>query len=95
MVICGNSNQNQTKGKNLLKYPYIEATKISLGVTFMDNKDGSINISGIGTGTAYYDLYSNRDGKRLTLASGTYKLVVKGRSKCNVSVNNGVSSAKK
>lgn len=94
MVICGNSNQNQTKGKNLLKYPYIEATKISLGVTFMDNKDGSINISGIGTGTAYYDLYSNRDGKRLTLASGTYKLVVKGRSKCNVSVNNGVSSAK-
>ena len=94
MVICGNSNQNQTKGKNLLKYPYIEATKISLGVTFMDNKDGSINISGIGTGTAYYDLYSNRDGKRLTLASGTYKLVVKGRSKCNVSVNNGVNSAK-
>lgn len=94
MVICGNSNQNQTKGKNLLKYPYIEATKISLGVTFMDNKDGSINISGIGTGTAYYDLYSNRDGKRLTLASGTYKLVVKGRRKCNVSVNNGVSSAK-
>ena len=94
MVICGNSNQNQTKGKNLLKYPYIEATKISLGVTFMDNKDGSINISGIGTGTAYYDLYSNRDGKRLTLASGTYKLVVKGRRKCNVSVNNGVNSAK-
>lgn len=94
MMICGNSNQNQTKGKNLLKYPYIEATKISLGVTFMDNKDGSINISGIGTGTAYYDLYSNRDGKRLTLASGTYKLVVKGRRKCNVSVNNGVSSAK-
>ena len=94
MMICGNSNQNQTKGKNLLKYPYVEATKTSLGVTFMDNKDGSINISGIGTGVAYYDLYSNRDGKRLTLASGTYKLVVKGRSKCNVSVNNGVNSAK-
>ena len=93
MMICGNSNQNQTKGKNLLKYPYVEATKTSLGVTFMDNKDGSINISGIGTGVAYYDLYSNRDGKRLTLASGTYKLVVKGRSKCNVSVNNGVNSA--
>ena len=94
MVICGNSNQNQTKGKNLLKYPYVEATKMSLGVTFMDNKDGSINVSGIGTGVAYYDLYSNRDGKRLTLASGTYKLVTKGRSKCNVSVNNGVNSAK-
>ena len=94
MIIYGRSSQFTTTGKNLLKYPYVEATKMSLGVTFMDNKDGSINVSGIGTGVAYYDLYSNRDGKRLTLASGTYKLVVKGRSKCNVSVNNGVSSAK-
>lgn len=94
MIIYGRSSQFTTTGKNLLKYPYVEATKTSLGVTFMDNKDGSINVSGIGTGVAYYDLYSNRDGKRLTLASGTYKLVVKGRSKCNVSVNNGVNSAK-
>lgn len=94
MMICGNSNQNQTKGKNLLKYPYIETTKTSLGITFTDNKDGSINVSGTGTGTAYYNLYSNSDGKRLTLASGTYKLVAKGRSKCNVFMNNGVNSAK-
>lgn len=43
---------------------------------------------------AYYDLYSNSDGKRLTLASGTYKLVTKGRNKCNVFANNGVNSAK-
>ena len=93
MMICGNSNQNQTKGKNLLKYPYIETTKTSLGITFTDNKDGSINVSGTGTETAYYNLYSNIDGKRLTLASGTYKLVAKGRSKCNVFINNGVTSA--
>ena len=94
MVICGNSNQNQTKGKNLLKYPYIETTKTSLGITFTDNKDGSINVRGTGTEIAYYNLYSNIDGKRLTLASGTYKLVAKGRSKCNVITNNGVNSAK-
>lgn len=94
MMICGNSNQNQTKGKNLLKYPYVEADKTSLGITFTDNKDGSINVSGTATGTAYYNLYSNCDGKRLTLASGTYKLVTKGRSGCNVTVNNGVNSAK-
>lgn len=94
MMICGNSNQNQTKGKNLLKYPYIETNKTSQGITFTDNKDGSINVSGTGTETAYYNLYSNRDGKRLTLASGTYKLVAKGRSKCNVFVNNGVNSVK-
>lgn len=79
-------------GKNLLRYPYVEADKTSLGITFTDNKDGSINVSGTATGTAYYNLYSNRDGKRLTLASGTYKLVVKGRSKCNVVANNGVNS---
>ena len=94
MMICGNSNQNQTKGKNLLKYPYIETTKTSLGITFTDNKDGSINVSGTGTETAYYNLYSNIDGKRLTLASGTYKVVAKGRSKCNVFANNGVNSVK-
>lgn len=94
MIIYGKSNQNQTKGKNLLKYPYIETTKTSNGITFTDNKDGSINVSGTGTETAYYNLYSNSDGKRLTLASGTYKLVAKLRSKCNVFVNNGVNSAK-
>lgn len=94
MMICENSNQNQTKGKNLLKYPYVEADKTSLGITFKDNKDGSISVSGTATGAVYYNFYKNIDGKRLTLASGTYKLVVKGRSKCNVVVNNGVNSIK-
>ena len=94
MIIYGRSSQFTTTGKNLLKYPYIETTKTSLGITFTDNKDGSINVSGTATGTAYYNLYSNRDGKRLTLASGKYKLVTKGRSGCNVTVNNGVISAK-
>ena len=93
MIIYGRSSQFTTTGKNLLKYPYVEANKTTFGVTFMDNKDGSINISGTSTGIAYYNLYSNRDGKRLTLASGTYKLVVKGRSKCGVYVSNGVDSA--
>lgn len=90
--IYGMSSQNKTTGKNLLKYPYIETTKTSQGITFMDNKDGSISVSGTATDTVYYNLYSNIDGKRLTLASGTYKLVAKGRSKCNVFVNNGVNS---
>lgn len=94
MMICGNSNQNQTKGKNLLKYPYIAADDMSQGIIFTDNKDGSISVSGTATGAAYYNFYKNIDGKRLTLASGTYKLVVKGRSKCNVVANNGVNSVK-
>ena len=94
MIIYGRSSQFTTTGKNLLKYPYIETTKTSQGIMFTDNKDGSINVSGTATAAAYYNLYSNIDGKRLTLASGTYKLVTKGRSGCNVTVNNGVISAK-
>lgn len=94
MIIYGRSSQFTTTGKNLLKYPYAEANKTSFGIKFTDNKDGSITISGTSTETAYYNLYSNSDGKRLTLASGTYKLVAKGRSKCNVFTNNGVNSAK-
>lgn len=93
MIIYGRSSQFTTTGKNLLKYPYVEANKTSFGIKFTDNKDGSITISGTSTETAYYNLYSNIDGKRLTLASGTYKLVVKGKSKCDVIVSNDVSSA--
>lgn len=88
----GRSEQKQYSGKNLLKYPYVETTKTYSGITFTDNKDGSINVSGTATDASYYNFYSNIDGKRLTLASGTYKLVVKGRSKCNVVANNGVNS---
>lgn len=94
MIIYGRSSQFTTTGKNLLKYPYVEANKTSFGIKFTDNKDGSITISGTSTETAYYNLYSNIDGKRLTLASGTYKIVSKGRNKCDVCVNNGVDSAK-
>ena len=52
MMLYGMSEQKQYSGKNLLKYPYIETTKTSQGITFTDNKDGSINVSGTATGTA-------------------------------------------
>lgn len=91
MVLYGKSEQKQYKGINLLKYPYTETTEMSQGIIFTDNKDGSISISGTSTGAAYYNLYSNTDGKRLTLASGTYKLVVKGRSKCDVVMSDDVN----
>lgn len=93
MMIYGRSSQSTTTGKNLLKYPYITADGMSQGIIFTDNKDGSISVSGTATGVACYNLYSNIDGKCLTLASGTYKLVVKGRSKCNVIASNSISTA--
>lgn len=93
MMIYGRSSQSTTTSKNLLKYPYITADGMSQGIIFTDNKDGSISVSGTATGVTYYNLYSNIDGKRLTLASGTYKLVVKGRSKCDVIASNSISTA--
>ena len=93
MMLYGRSSQSTTTGKNLLKYPYITADGMTQGIIFTDNKDGSISVSGTATGVAYYNLYSNIDGKFLTLASGTYKLVVKGRSKCNVIASNSISTA--
>ncbi len=84
----------KVRGKNLLRYPYVEGNERRNGIVFTDNKDGSISVSGTATGVSYYNFNKKVDGKRLTLASGTYKLVVKGRSKCNVVVNNGVTSVK-
>ena len=84
----------KVRGKNLLRYPYAEGNERRNGIVFTDNKDGSISVSGTATGASYYNFHKKVDDKCLTLASGTYKLVVKGRSKCNVVVNNGVVSVK-
>lgn len=92
MMLYGRSEQNKTTGKNLLRYPYVEGNSRSNGIIFTDNKDGSISVSGTATDASFYNFYKNIDGKRLTLANGTYKLVVKGRSKCKVVANNGANS---
>ena len=43
-------------GKNLLPYPYYETSKTSNGVTFTDNGDGSVTISGTSDNYAGYIL---------------------------------------
>ena len=40
-----------SQGRNLIPYPYSQATKTVYGVTFTDNKNGSINISGTQDGS--------------------------------------------
>ena len=42
-------------GKNLIPYPYINTTKTANGVTYTDNGDGSVTISG--TATGYSDFF--------------------------------------
>lgn len=48
-------------GKNLLPYPYYNTTKTTNGITFTDNGDGSVTISGTATGNAYFYLQRNAD----------------------------------
>lgn len=40
-----------SQGKNIIPYPYSQTTKTVYGVTFTDNKDGSIGISGTQDGS--------------------------------------------
>lgn len=51
LSIKGKSVQNQYTGKNLITYPFSQTTQTKYGVTFTDNKNGSINISGIQDGS--------------------------------------------
>ena len=41
-------------GKNLIPYPYSQTTKTVNGVTFTDNGDGTITVSGTATADAWY-----------------------------------------
>ena len=48
-------------GKNLLPYPYNNTTKTTNGITFTDNGDGSVTISGTASDNAYFYLQRNAD----------------------------------
>lgn len=48
-------------GKNLLPYPYSDTTKTVNGITFTDNGDGSVTISGTASDNAYFYLQRNAD----------------------------------
>ena len=43
-------------GKNLIPYPYGQASMTVNGVTFTNNEDGSITINGTATGTVFHNL---------------------------------------
>ena len=48
-------------GKNLLPYPWVETTKTQNGITFTDNGDGSLTISGTTTAETNFILQRGRD----------------------------------
>lgn len=55
------------RSRNLLPYPYAHTTKVSSGITFIDNGDGSITVSGTSTGFAGFNI---AESSNLTLTPG-------------------------
>ena len=41
-------------GKNLIPYPYVNTTKTVNGITFTDNRDGSVTVNGTATGRTLF-----------------------------------------
>lgn len=61
-------------GKNLIKYPYSDTTKIYNGVTFTDIGDGRISVEGTNTSTAgaVFNLVGKSDEEYIMLPAGKY-----------------------
>lgn len=54
--------------KNLIPYPYKETSVTSNGITYVDNKDGTITVNGTATIDAYFTLYRGK----ITFGPGKY-----------------------
>lgn len=68
----------ESQSKNNIVYPHSNTTKTTNGITFTDNKDGSVTINGTATATAWYDFSSNKTSVALdetyTSMHGVYTL---------------------
>lgn len=73
MRIFGKTKQATTTGKQKLPYPYYHTTMTVNGITFTDNGDGSITISGTATNTAQFYFCTNFDWMQY---GKTYRLYV-------------------
>lgn len=67
--ISGNSVR---QNKNLISYPYRSVSKIENGITYVDNGDGSVTISGTATKDTYF--YFIRPRNNDTIPKGIYTL---------------------
>ena len=61
-----------TAGKNLLQRFGPALPHTDRGITFSDNGDGGIRVSGTATGDAYYNFFNTTSLKALHITSGTY-----------------------
>lgn len=56
LTALGKGRQGGATGKNLIPYPFAESSKNHNGITFTDNGNGSVTVSGTATSTAYIKL---------------------------------------
>lgn len=57
MMLYGKSEQKQYSGKNLLPTTMYSDSYVTNGVTFINNGDGSVTVSGTATDTTYFTLW--------------------------------------
>ncbi len=58
--VDGASEQVTTTGKNLLPYPYVDTTKTENGITFTDNRDGTITVNGTATAGVFFKVFATQ-----------------------------------
>jgi hypothetical protein len=61
-------------GKNLMPYPYADTTKITAGITFTDNGDGTITANGTNNATSSATFILHNSTTWIPLPKGTYTL---------------------
>lgn len=74
-------NRAKAGSKNLIPFPYLDATKTVNGLTFTNNQDGSISISGTATDWSYFTLcdgidFGNVDMYSTSTNNSNYKAIL-------------------
>lgn len=64
----------QMGAKNLIPYPYYEDTEEDRGITWTNNADGTITITGTATNDSAHNLSQRNNTGKLYLPNGKYKL---------------------
>ena len=70
-----------TSGKNLLQRLWSGLPHADRGITFSDNGDGGIKISGTATDDAYFNFFDSSSNRVQKLPSGDYAITLKGQVK--------------
>ena len=69
-----NSIENYYASKNLCVYPFYHTTRTVNGITFTDNGDGTVTVTGTATDNAIFNVSNRLELGKLILPNGEYKV---------------------